>query len=300
MYEGVAVALAHGYAKAAGEPMAVLLHDLVGLQNGAMGVFNAWVDQVPMLVLGGSGPADAARRRPWIDWIHATRSHSLVVRDFVKWDDEPISLDAMTSSLVRAHRLAMTSPEGPTFVAMDALLQEEPAPDTQFEHLLAPAAQPAHGAAAGPRAPGRHDRRRRATGDPRRLRRPLRGRVPGSLTRWPTPPPLRWSTSVRGTTSRRITGPTAPTTTRRCCATPIWSSRSTSATSGGPCRRSTSRRHGRRDLMPAGTPIVGISLTELMHRGFNDRESVVGAERCCSPTRRWPCPSSPSSWRSGR
>ena len=167
MYEGVAVALAHGYAKAAGEPMAVLLHDLVGLQNGAMGVFNAWVDQVPMLVLGGSGPADAARRRPWIDWIHATRSHSLVVRDFVKWDDEPISLDAMTSSLVRAHRLAMTSPEGPTFVAMDALLQEEPAPNTQFEHLLSPAAQPDHGAAAGPRAPGRHDRRRRATGDPR-------------------------------------------------------------------------------------------------------------------------------------
>jgi len=37
--------------------------------------------------------------------------------------------------------------------------------------------------------------------------------------------------------------------------------------------------HGSRDLLAPGTRIVGMSLTELMHRGFNDRESVVGAEQ---------------------
>src|SRR5581483_11087572 len=54
-HEKVAVGLAHGYAKACGELMAVLLHDLVGLLHGAMGVYYAFADRAPVLVLGGSG-----------------------------------------------------------------------------------------------------------------------------------------------------------------------------------------------------------------------------------------------------
>ena len=30
-----------------------------------------------------STPGDAALWRPWIDWLHATRSHGLGVRDYV-------------------------------------------------------------------------------------------------------------------------------------------------------------------------------------------------------------------------
>lgn len=124
LFEGVAVAVAHGYAKAAGRPMAVALHDLVGLQHGAMALFNAFADQVPMLVIGGSGPADTARRRPWIDWIHSAATQGQFIRELVKWDDEPASIHAVVPSLQRAHLLATAAPCGPTYVALDALLQE--------------------------------------------------------------------------------------------------------------------------------------------------------------------------------
>jgi thiamine pyrophosphate-dependent acetolactate synthase large subunit-like protein len=124
LHENTAVAIAEGYARSAGKPMAVFIHNLVGIQNGAMGIFNAWADQVPVLIVGGSGPADAAMRRPWIDWMHSARSQALVARNFLKWDDEPASLAALQDSLVRAARIATTAPQGPCYVSVDVLLQE--------------------------------------------------------------------------------------------------------------------------------------------------------------------------------
>jgi thiamine pyrophosphate-dependent acetolactate synthase large subunit-like protein len=99
LHEDHAVAVAHGYAKASGEPMACVLHSNVGLMHGMMGLFNAWCDRVPMIVLGATGPVDSHKRRPWIDWIHTSRDQGALVRSFVKWDDPPsapvyICLDA--------------------------------------------------------------------------------------------------------------------------------------------------------------------------------------------------------------
>lgn len=139
LHEEIAVDIAHGYQKASGRLMAVMLHDLVGVQHASMAIFNAWVDQTPMLILGGSGPADPARRRPWIDWIHASRWPGLTVRDIVKWDDQPVSLAGVTSALVRAVRLAEAPPAGPTYVAVDTVLQEQDADVT----IPVPAAHPA-------------------------------------------------------------------------------------------------------------------------------------------------------------
>lgn len=124
LHENVAVGIGEGYAKSAGKPMGVFLHNLVGLQSGAIGIFNAWADQVPVLIVGGSGPSDAAVRRPWIDWIHSARTQSLVARDFMKWDDEPTSLEAVPDALMRASRIATTVPYGPCYVSVDVLLQE--------------------------------------------------------------------------------------------------------------------------------------------------------------------------------
>lgn len=124
LHEEVAVGMAHGYAKSAGHPMAVFVHDLVGLQHASMAIFNAWMDNVPILVIGGSGPSDTARRRPWIDWVHSGFPQGNLVRDFVKWDDEPASLEAIPASLARALRIAQTAPMGPVYVSIDAALQE--------------------------------------------------------------------------------------------------------------------------------------------------------------------------------
>jgi thiamine pyrophosphate-dependent acetolactate synthase large subunit-like protein len=124
LHEEAAVAIAHGYAKASGRMMGVVLHSNVGLMHGSMAIFNAWCDRVPMLILGATGPWDAARRRPWIDWIHTASDQGALVRDYTKWDNQPASVPAAYEALLRAVQIAETAPRGPTYVNLDAALQE--------------------------------------------------------------------------------------------------------------------------------------------------------------------------------
>jgi thiamine pyrophosphate-dependent acetolactate synthase large subunit-like protein len=127
-HEEISVALAHGYAKASGRPMVAALHDVVGLQHACMAIFNAWCDRVPVLLLGGTGPMDSTRRRPWIEWIHTALVQGNHVRDFVKFDDQPGSAAAVVESLLRAYRLMAAEPCGPVYVCLDAAIQEDPLP----------------------------------------------------------------------------------------------------------------------------------------------------------------------------
>jgi acetolactate synthase-1/2/3 large subunit len=123
-HEEIAVAVAHGYAKAAHRPMVALVHDVVGLQHASMAIFNAWCDREPVLVVGGTGPMDAAARRPWIDWVHTAHLQADLVRHYVKWDDQPASLAAVPESFFRAYRLATQEPQGPVYLCYDVALQE--------------------------------------------------------------------------------------------------------------------------------------------------------------------------------
>lgn len=123
-HESVSVAVAQGYAKATGRPMAVLLHDVVGLQNASMAVYNAWCDRTPMLLLGGTGPLSKVRRRPWIDWVHTASVQAEVVRHSVKWDDQPHDLDSVPESFARALRTTTAEPGGPVYLCYDVELQE--------------------------------------------------------------------------------------------------------------------------------------------------------------------------------
>jgi thiamine pyrophosphate-dependent acetolactate synthase large subunit-like protein len=125
IHEENAVSLAHGYARVTNEPLAVALHANVGLMHATMAIFNAWCDRIPILMVGGVGPIDAVKRRPWVDWIHTSRDLGAIIRDYIKWDDLPGSVAAALESIIRAHRIAMTHPRGPTYVALDAGIQEE-------------------------------------------------------------------------------------------------------------------------------------------------------------------------------
>src|SRR6516165_10022346 len=127
-HEEISVALAHGYAKATGRPIVAALHDVVGLQHACMAIFNAWCDRVPVLLLGGTGPMDSTRRRPWIEWIHTALVQGNHVRDFVKFDDQPSSAAGVVESLLRAYRLMSAEPCGPVYVCLDAAIQEDPLP----------------------------------------------------------------------------------------------------------------------------------------------------------------------------
>jgi thiamine pyrophosphate-dependent acetolactate synthase large subunit-like protein len=118
------VAIAHGYTKITGRPLAAILHSNVGLMHGSMAIFDAWADRVPVLVLGATGPVDAARRRPWIDWLHTAQDQAALVRHFIKWDAQPASIAAAQEAILRAHKIADTAPRGPVYVCFDAALQE--------------------------------------------------------------------------------------------------------------------------------------------------------------------------------
>lgn len=142
-HEKIAVALAHGYAKASGEPMAVILHNIVGLLQGTMGIYYAYIDRAPVVVFGGTGPMAYDRRRPNIDWIHTANVQGNVVRDYTKWDDQPYSVGSVSESIMRGFRVATAAPQGPVYIALDAGLQEQEldgqidAPN--FERLKRPA-----------------------------------------------------------------------------------------------------------------------------------------------------------------
>ena len=123
-HEEIAVALANGYTRVTGVPMATALHNVVGLLHASMAIFNAWCDRTPMLNLGGGGPQDASLRRS-TDWVHTALVQGNLVRDFVKYDDQPYSLESVPESLLRAYRIATTDPQGPVYVCLDADLQEQ-------------------------------------------------------------------------------------------------------------------------------------------------------------------------------
>jgi thiamine pyrophosphate-dependent acetolactate synthase large subunit-like protein len=124
LHEDHSVSIAHGYAKATGEPMACVLHSNVGLLHGMMSLFNAWCDRVPMIVLGATGPIDSEKRRPWIDWIHTSRDQGGLIRSFIKWDDQPTSAQALVESMCRANLATRTAPTAPVYICLDAGFQE--------------------------------------------------------------------------------------------------------------------------------------------------------------------------------
>ncbi|MYA50158.1 MAG: thiamine pyrophosphate-binding protein [Chloroflexi bacterium] len=149
-HEEIAVAVANGYFRVTGEPIATGLHNVVGLQHASMAIFNAWCDRSAIINLGGGGPQDANQRRS-TDWVHTALVQGNAVRDYVKFDDQPASIEAMPESLLRAMRTAMTDPKGPVYVCLDSTIQEQrmdealPVPDVS---LFRPPAPPAPNADA--------------------------------------------------------------------------------------------------------------------------------------------------------
>src|SRR5215468_983165 len=129
-HEESAVAMAHGYAKIEGKPIMALLHGTVGTQHGAMAIYNAYADRVPIFLVIGNH-MDAAVRPAGVNWYPSAQDMAGMIRDFTKWDDNPASLGAMANSSIRADRLMMTPPMGPVAIVIDSDMQEKPMPATR-------------------------------------------------------------------------------------------------------------------------------------------------------------------------
>ena len=129
-HEEIAVHMAQGYAKMEGKPMAMMCHGTVGLQHASMALYNAWCDRVPVYVMIGN-IIEGDKRAPGVEWVHSAIDPAALVRDFVKWDDQPASLQHFAESAVRAYKVAMTPPMGPVLLSLDAELQENPIADAE-------------------------------------------------------------------------------------------------------------------------------------------------------------------------
>jgi acetolactate synthase I/II/III large subunit len=137
LHEEVSVGMAHGYAKVAGKPMAAIMHGTVGTQHAAMAIYNAYCDRVPMMLFTGNAGA-TNERRPGVEWFHSVQDGAATVRDFVKWDDYPMSLQHFAESAVRGYALSCAQPPGPVFIVADAKLQEDPLEERDARKLKIP------------------------------------------------------------------------------------------------------------------------------------------------------------------
>ena len=107
------------------ESSIAMAHGTVGLQHASMAVYNAYCDRVPVYIMAGNS-LDATLRRPGVEWAHSVQDAAAMVRDYIKWDDQPISLPHVAESAVRAYKIAMTPPMMPVVLVVDGGLQEDP------------------------------------------------------------------------------------------------------------------------------------------------------------------------------
>ena len=137
VHEEQSAAMAHGYFKVEGKPAAIMAHSVVGLQHASMAIYNAFVDRVPIYVMLGN-IMDVRMRITTDQWYHSVQDPAVMVRDYIKWDDEPVSLQHFAESAVRAYQIAMTPPIGPVVLTVDAEMAERPIPEADQGRLSIP------------------------------------------------------------------------------------------------------------------------------------------------------------------
>ncbi len=124
LHEEHAVAITQGWAKVTNTAIAAAVHSNVGLMHATMAFFNSWCDRTPGVVIGATGPVDAMKRRPWIDWIHTAQDQGALIRPYTKWDNEPASPGAAREAVLRGTWISNTWPQGPVYINLDAGMQE--------------------------------------------------------------------------------------------------------------------------------------------------------------------------------
>ena len=134
-HEESSVAMAHGYAKIEGKPLCIFAHGTVGLQHASMAIYNAYCDRVPVYIVIGNNLDATKRDSAYGEWPHSVQDAAAMVRDYVKWDDVPISLQHFAESAVRAYKVAMTPPMSPVLLVADSELQEKPIPADAELHI---------------------------------------------------------------------------------------------------------------------------------------------------------------------
>jgi benzoylformate decarboxylase len=156
LHEGVALAMAAGYAEASGKIGVTNFHVAPGLGNALGLIYTAYMSRTPLLVTAGQQDRRMQLEEPllWGDLVQ-------MARPYTKWAYEIPSPVDLPRAVRRAIKVALTPPTGPVFLSLPMDVLEESAdvdlaptsrPDLrpgQLPELLAQAAE-ALGAAQNP------------------------------------------------------------------------------------------------------------------------------------------------------
>lgn len=114
LQEATATAMADGYAQASRQAAIVSLHSAAGLGNALGGVFTAYMNRSPLIVIAGQQARSIFPFEPFLFAREATE----FPKPYVKWSCEPARAEDVPAAIARAYYTAMQSPMGPTFLSI--------------------------------------------------------------------------------------------------------------------------------------------------------------------------------------
>jgi acetolactate synthase-1/2/3 large subunit len=121
-HENLAVAMAHGVYLMNGRPQAVMVHTNVGTANAINNLTNLSRERAPFLLAAGRNPITEkgrfGSRTRQIHWGQEMFDQAGMVRELVKWDYELRVPEQIGDVVARAFEVAMTSPQGPVYLAL--------------------------------------------------------------------------------------------------------------------------------------------------------------------------------------
>lgn len=132
LFEVVALAAAHGYYAATGQPQAVLVHVDVGTQNLGGTLHDAQRGRAAVLICAGRTPYTADPRQrgtrdTHIHWLQEQFDQHGIVRNFVKWEYELRRSEQIGEVVARAFQIAASDPPGPVYLTLPReVLMSEP------------------------------------------------------------------------------------------------------------------------------------------------------------------------------
>jgi benzoylformate decarboxylase len=120
LHEGVALAMAAGYAEASGKIGVTNFHVAPGLGNALGLIYTAYMSRTPLLVSAGQQDRRMQLEEPllWGDLVQ-------MARPYTKWAYEIPSPADLPRAVRRALKVAMTPPTGPVFLSLPMDVLEE-------------------------------------------------------------------------------------------------------------------------------------------------------------------------------
>lgn len=132
LQEGVAVGMADGYARSGGKIGFVSVHTAAGTSNCLGGMYNAFIERTPLMVVAGCKDTRLLGRGCFSE----VTDFPGMARQFTKLSWQVLRSDRIAEDLLRGIRTALTPPHGPVFMPLcEDLLRQEVKLGTITSHL---------------------------------------------------------------------------------------------------------------------------------------------------------------------